>query len=229
MCKTQNEPHPEIRPWLQLYLCYLTTKKIFSFLFNLVQTLWGIASRHRSKQNVESALEDWHERGNHIFSVATLSIDNAFCRFYLQLGSNLFCFSLFFIFIFFWLLLCTRQMLNPFEIRLMAIIISKTMENSLFSVSFMHVCMCFHQSTNFSNFVGLNRNENPLSTKHEHTKFIHFSHIYQGKFFLLHMFKFNSMIFGKWFWKIQRGLSNVLNDLPLNEIHWILFSLLLLF
>lgn len=113
---------------------------------------------------------------------------------------------------------------------LMAIIISKTMENSLFSVSFMHVCTCFHQSTNFSNFVGLNRNENPLSTKHEHTKFIHFSHIYQGKFFLLHMFKFNSMIFGKWFWKIQRGLPKVLNDLsPLNEIHWILFSFLLLF
>lgn len=124
--------------------------------------------------------------------MATLSIDNAFCRFYLQLGSNLFCFC-FFILIYFWLLLCTRQMLKC----LMAIIISETMENSLFSVSLMHVCMCFHQSTNFSNFVGLNRNENPLSTKHEHTKFIHFSHIYQGKFFLLHILKFNSLIFGK--------------------------------
>lgn len=222
MCKTQNEPHPEIRPWLQLYLCYLTTKKIFSFLFNLVQMLWGIASRHRSKQNVESALEDCHERGNAVNwqcilqVLFTTGLKLILFQFFLYSFSFGCCF-----------------VLDKCWIRLkclMAIIISKTMENSLFSVSFMHVCTCFHQSTNFSNFVGLNRNENPLSTKHEHTKFIHFSHIYQGKFFLLHMFKFNSMIFGKWFWKIQRGLPKVLNDLsPLNEIHWILFSFLLLF
>lgn len=171
--------NPEKRPWLQLWLCYLTIKKIFSPPSNLVQTLEG-ASRHRFEQNVESAPEDCHERGNHKFAVVSLSIDNAFCSYFFLLYYEVMVSSIFFIwFIFFWLLVCfpSRQILNLSLKCLMAIIISKQWKiHYILSV----LCM-FSQKHQFSVILldwrelhWLIRNENPLSTEHEHSEYTRF-------------------------------------------------------